>query len=164
VTDLVCSCCGRTPETGCVRLHKNRDIMICYWCLDGLNGQRDRQVQATGHLRVGRVEPIFGVDDVARAADHYERLGFDMSHHDETYAFASWGDDLMIHLANNDDPDNRTVSAIYLHVDDADQLADRWRKAGMKVDGPADHDYGLREGSHTDPDGNLLRFGSPIRG
>jgi hypothetical protein len=21
--------------------------------------------------------------------------------------------------------------------------------------------YGLREGSHTDPDGNLIRFGSP---
>jgi hypothetical protein len=27
--------------------------------------------------------------------------------------------------------------------------------------GPADYDYGKREGSHTDPDGNLIRFGSP---
>jgi hypothetical protein len=27
---------------------------------------------------------------------------------------------------------------------------------------PVDTDYGLREGWHIDPDGNLLRFGSPI--
>jgi hypothetical protein len=27
---------------------------------------------------------------------------------------------------------------------------------------PFDTDYGLREGSHVDPDGNVIRFGSPI--
>jgi hypothetical protein len=27
---------------------------------------------------------------------------------------------------------------------------------------PVDTDHGLREGRHTDPDGNLLRFGSPL--
>ena len=31
----------------------------------------------------------------------------------------------------------------------------------MNVIGPADYDYGKHEGSHRDPDGNLLRFGSP---
>jgi hypothetical protein len=30
------------------------------------------------------------------------------------------------------------------------------------VDGPRDQDYGKREGSITDPDGNVIRFGSPI--
>jgi hypothetical protein len=25
-----------------------------------------------------------------------------------------------------------------------------------------DTDYGIREGGHVDPDGNLLRFGSPL--
>ena len=45
----------------------------------------------------------------------------------------------------------------------ADQVADDWRKAGLEVTGPKDEDYGKREGSHTDPDGNLIRFGSPIR-
>jgi hypothetical protein len=29
--------------------------------------------------------------------------------------------------------------------------------------GAQDFDYGKREGSHTDPDGNLIRFGSPLR-
>jgi hypothetical protein len=30
------------------------------------------------------------------------------------------------------------------------------------VEGPHDEDYGKREGSVTDPDGNVIRFGSPI--
>jgi hypothetical protein len=32
----------------------------------------------------------------------------------------------------------------------------------LEVTGPDDLDYGKREGSHTDPDGNLIRFGSPL--
>jgi hypothetical protein len=163
VTDERCACCGNVPEPGCVRLHSRKDIVICYWCLDGLNGQRARQVQATGHLRVAGVEPIFGVADVTRSLDHYERLGFDTSRHDDSYAFASWGEDLTIHLEREEEPARPTIGAIYLHVDDADELADRWRMAGMAVDGPEDQDYGKREGSHTDPDGNIIRFGGPIR-
>jgi uncharacterized glyoxalase superfamily protein PhnB len=54
-------------------------------------------------------------------------------------------------------------SVLYLHVDDADGLAKEWRRAGMDVSGPENYDYGKREGTHTDPDGNLIRFGSPLR-
>ena len=49
-----------------------------------------------------------------------------------------------------------------MHVDDADRLADQWRDAGIDVTGPLDFEYGKREGSHLDPDGNLIRFGSPL--
>lgn len=97
--------------------------------------------------------------DVARAVDHYQRLGFTTSEHDETYAFAH-RDHLTIHLTHLDDPGQTPASALYLHVIDAGQLADQWRAAGVDVVGPEDYDYGKREGSHTDPDGNLLRFGS----
>jgi hypothetical protein len=45
--------------------------------------------------------------------------------------------------------------------DDANQLADDWRQAGIEFVGPEDFDDGKREGSHVDPDGNLIRFGSP---
>jgi hypothetical protein len=31
------------------------------------------------------------------------------------------------------------------------------------VHGPQDQDYGKREGWIADPDGNVIRFGSPIR-
>jgi hypothetical protein len=50
-----------------------------------------------------------------------------------------------------------------MHVDDADTLADEWRNAGIDLTEPQDFEYGKREGSHIDPDGNLIRFGSPLR-
>lgn len=34
---------------------------------------------------------------------------------------------------------------------------------GIEVQGPQNEDCGKREGWITDPDGNLVRFGSPIR-
>ena len=43
-------------------------------------------------------------------------------------------------------------------------LATEWSASGAEgrfVD-PVDTDYGLREGAHIDPDGNLLRYGSPL--
>jgi hypothetical protein len=49
-------------------------------------------------------------------------------------------------------------------VRDADALHAEWSRPGIGGHthpvGPTP--YGLREGSHTDPNGNLIRFGSPI--
>ncbi len=112
-------------------------------------------------MRIVGAEPIFTVTDVQRAVDHYQRLGFSASFHDETYAFAH-RDGLTIHLAHREDLATEGPGALYLHVDDAVQLAGEWRRAGMQVSGPEDFDYGKREGSHTDPDGNKIRFGSPL--
>lgn len=36
-------------------------------------------------------------------------------------------------------------------------------QAGVEFVEPQDFEYGKREGSHEDPDGNLIRFGSPLR-
>ena len=47
---------------------------------------------------------------------------------------------------------------------DADALYEEWTRPGIgghtQPVGPTP--YKLREGSHTDPDGNLIRFGSPM--
>ncbi len=103
------------------------------------------------------------VSDVPRAVAHYEQLGFSTSHHDEGYAFAH-RDELTIHLAGQGaDPERVGGGSIYMHVDDADVLADEWRGAGVDLVEPQDYEYGKREGSHVDPDGNLIRFGSPLR-
>jgi predicted enzyme related to lactoylglutathione lyase len=161
-TDVACSCCGQIPAHGSVPLQCHPEVVICFACLDWLDAKRDNVPAARGGVRIASVEPIFRVDNVERAVDHYQRLGFQTEFHDETYAFALC-DDLTIHLAHADGPATDTPGAIYLHVDDADQLADHWRKAGMQVDGPSDTDYGLRDGSHADPDGNLIRFGSRMR-
>jgi hypothetical protein len=90
-------------------------------------------------------------------------LGFSISYHDEGYAFAH-RNELTIHLAGPGAWSERIGSGfIYMHVDDADALADEWRSAGVDFVEPDDFDYGKREGSHEDPDGNLIRFGSPLR-
>ena len=159
VADAVCTCCNLSkPAT--VALHSHPEVMLCSDCLDWLVRRRDKQAAVASRVRVVGTEPIFFVSDVARAIDHYERLGFTTERHDDSYAFAH-RNDLTIHLAQGD---GRPIAgALYLHVNDADQLAEDWRTAGMQVAGPDDYDYGKREGSHVDQDGNLLRFGSPLR-
>jgi hypothetical protein len=113
--------------------------------------------------RVVSVEPIFVVSDVTRAVPHYEQLGFSTSHHDEGYAFAH-RNELTIHLAGPGvDPERVGRGSIYMHVDDADALAEEWRDAGVEFVEPHDVEWGKREGSHKDLDGNLIRFGSPLR-
>lgn len=109
-----------------------------------------------------RVSPIFPVSDLRRALDHYAALGCVVSAHDESYGFAARaGVELHLTVVPGHDP-LRTAAAAYLLVPDADALAAEW--AGVARTGtPVDTDYGLREGWHIDPDGNLLRFGSPIR-
>ena len=123
--------------------------------------KRDEARAIGGTVRVAGYEPCFQVADVTRATEHYRLLGFTISFHDETYAFAH-RDRLTIHLARAEQR-NLDRSTLYLHVDDADRLAADWRASGFEVSGPDDTDYGKREGSHRDPDGNLLRFGSPLR-
>jgi uncharacterized glyoxalase superfamily protein PhnB len=56
-----------------------------------------------------------------------------------------------------------TPSSAYLFVDDADQLASAWAAAGADVRTPEDTAWGQHEGVVLDPDGNIIRFGSPIR-
>ncbi|HLM97064.1 MAG TPA: VOC family protein [Acidimicrobiales bacterium] len=108
------------------------------------------------------VEPIFTVTDAPRSRAHYQKLGFTTTEHDDTYAFAH-RDNLTVHLARTDTKRPRRAGAIYMHVENADHVAEAWRRAGLDVAGPEGFDYGKREGSHTDPDGNLIRFGSPLR-
>jgi predicted enzyme related to lactoylglutathione lyase len=158
-----CSCCGKTGEPT-VQLHSHREIQICYDCLNWLNNKRDEQVKAHGGgWRVGGFEPIFVVADVARATDHYAKMGFEISFHDETYAFAHRDRDLTIHIVQHEGNEDPKASSLYIHCESADQVADEWRRAGLDVIGPTNEDYGKREGSHTDPDGNLIRFGSPLQ-
>src|SRR5690348_8039080 len=157
---ITCGCCGRSRASG-VTLNHRPDVTICDECAGYLRTKRDRaRAEHAGVTAVMSVDPIFSVSDVAAAVDHYRRLGFDIEFHDESYAFAV-RDDVTIHLTRADDADVR--GAVYLHVDDADRLAEEWRHAGIETGSLTDTDYGKREGAHTDPDGNRIRFGSPQR-
>ena len=157
----LCACCNLDqPIT--VALNCHPDVVLCSDCLDWLSRRRDEQAAGGGGaVRVVSVEPTFRVADIDRAVKHYQRLGFDTEYHDSSYAFAL-RDGVTIHLAHIDTPDQATPATIFLHVSDVDQLVADWRNAGFEVDGPTNQDYGLREASHVDLDGNRIRFGSPI--
>jgi uncharacterized glyoxalase superfamily protein PhnB len=106
--------------------------------------------------------PILPVRDVGAALDFYARLGF------EVRAYADGGDygyatreDVEIHLGRVMAGEHHGASA-YVHVVDADAVAAEWRAAGAEVHGPQDTEWGKHEGALVDPDGNVIRFGSPI--
>lgn len=108
------------------------------------------------------IAPILPVSDLATALEHYRRLGFTVrAYSGGGYGYATRdGVELHLSVVHDLDPDHSNAS-LYLFVDDADALAEEWRAAGMNVGRPVDTDWDKHEGTHLDPDGNLLRFGSP---
>jgi glyoxalase/bleomycin resistance protein/dioxygenase superfamily protein len=108
---------------------------------------------------------IFPVRDLDSALDHYRRLGFRVSPYDAGYGYAVRGTaDFHLSVRRDLDP-RRNTSAVYLYVDDAEALFAEWRAAGVEGQffEPHDTEYGLREAAHIDLDGNLVKFGSPLR-
>jgi hypothetical protein len=109
------------------------------------------------------VAPIFPVRDLLTSLVHYQRLGFrTREYKGGGYGFVT-RDRVEIHLGAA--ADIQTVIAkhsAYLWVDDSDALAQAWRAAGAEVHMPEDTEWGQHEGALVDPDGNVLRFGSPM--
>jgi predicted enzyme related to lactoylglutathione lyase len=113
---------------------------------------------------VKRVAPIFPVRDLSASLAHYRRLGFATRQYDGGgYGYAT-RDGVEIHLGvvANMQP-SAAKHAAYLWVDDADAIAEAWRDAGADVHMPQDTEWGQHEGALVDLDGNVVRFGSPIR-
>jgi hypothetical protein len=112
-----------------------------------------------------RFSPIFPVRSLAAALDHYSALGFDASAYDggHHYGFAD-RDGTGLHLSAEPDHDPAHAASTYLYVADADALFEEWTRPGIggRTEPVGPTPYGLREGTHTDPDGNLIRFGSPL--
>jgi DNA-binding MarR family transcriptional regulator len=134
--------------------------------------------------------PIFGVRDLRAALAHYAALGFVTTPYDDgaDYGFAD-RDGISLHLQSDqlrrDDPDDDHDHADHDHTDhdhtdhdhdhaargqaylvvaDADALYEEWTRPGIggrtrRVDAMP---WGMREGAHTDPDGNVIRFGSSV--
>lgn len=110
------------------------------------------------------VAPILRTADMARMQSHYERLGFAVQVHHGGYATAARDEvKLHFHLMSLHDPAHHG-GVIYLAVDDADAVHGEWVAAGVgQLDELWDPGFGVWESAHTDPDGNVIRFGSPVR-
>jgi hypothetical protein len=114
---------------------------------------------------VNGIATVLPVRDLDGALDHFRRLGFRVNPYDDGYGYAVRGSaDLHLAVRPGLDP-RQNASTVYLYVDDAEALFAEWRAAGVEGQffEPHDTDYRLREGAHIDRDGNLLRFGSPMR-
>ncbi len=109
--------------------------------------------------------PIFPVRDLAAALAHYTALGFEtLAYADGAdYGFAN-RDGTGLHLAAHPDHGHQHSAETYLYVRDADALYAEWTRPGIggETRPVGLMEYRLREGSHIDPDGNLIRFGSPV--
>jgi hypothetical protein len=106
------------------------------------------------------------VRNLAAALARCSALGFD------TFAYADGSEydfadreGIGLHLAADPghDPAHRAASTC-LYVRDADALYEEWSRPGIggHTRPVAPTAYRLREGSHADPDGDLIRFGSPL--
>jgi hypothetical protein len=99
-----------------------------------------------------------------RTRGHYERLGFSVRVHDGGYGTAT-RDGINLHFRLIAPGEVRQAGAIYLAVDDADALHAEWAAAAVgETSDLFDPGFGVWEAAHTDPDGNLIRFGSPRPG
>jgi len=121
--------------------------------------------------RFSSFSPVFPVRDLRRALAHYKSLGFEVEPYadGDGYGFAG-RDEVSLHLSLDEghgpEADHQHVGTAYLYVEDADALYDEWARPGVGglTRRVGDTPYKLREGSHVDPDGNLIRFGSPMPG
>jgi hypothetical protein len=109
------------------------------------------------------VAPIFPTADLGAMQRHYEALGFTVLVHGGGYGTAA-RDGIRLHfklVAGLGPAEER--GAAYLAVDDADALQAEWREAAVgETSDLFDPGFGVWEAAHTDGDGNLLRFGSPL--
>ena len=160
----VCWCCGEERgEPELARLECHSEVALCDVCLGWLG---DKQALRRGN-RLRRAIPILATADLARALEHYAALGFETeAWGGGGYGFAS-RDGVELHLSEVEGhvPATNLVSC-YLFVGDADALHAEWvaEHARGELEAPSDTDYGLREGRHVDPDGNVIRYGSPLPG
>lgn len=118
----------------------------------------------SGEARFASVSPVIPVRDLDAALERYRRLGFSTEHEEgPRYGFAE-RDSVSLHLIEWSDHDPaRTGAHVYVYVSDAPAVYAEWSNAGVEgelgelIDTP----YGLREFSFRDPEGTLLRIGSP---
>jgi uncharacterized glyoxalase superfamily protein PhnB len=103
--------------------------------------------------------------DMSKPVEHHQRLGFRFSIFENGEFAIAQRDGFILRFSVNKGHDPlKTASWIYLRVNDADSLYREWKAAGVeRLREPRDTTYGMREGSHIDPEGNLVVFGSGIR-
>jgi catechol 2,3-dioxygenase-like lactoylglutathione lyase family enzyme len=109
--------------------------------------------------------PILTVDDLAASVRYYrDKLGFKLDWEygePPDFASVSRGDGVLFMCQRCQ---GHPGAWMMLFTRDVDKLHDELRKRGATIKmAPRDQPWGMREMQVSDPDGNVLRFGSAIR-
>ncbi len=122
------------------------------------------------------IEPFFDCRDIAASVDFYTKvLDFDLvvvpdpdpEQFGSRYAAVSRDGDLL-HLSSHSRENGAFGAAIYVRVDNVDEVCARFVANGVELTvptggtTPVDQTWGMREIGFRDPDGNKLTFGQPI--
>ena len=115
----------------------------------------------------GQVIPTLPARDIDDTVAYYQRLGFELVADypgEQRYAIVR-RDDAELHFYEFPIDPRKNLSGCYLRIHDAAAICDEWTGAGIEILQPlTETDYGLREFAVSDPNGNLLKVGSPLSG
>jgi hypothetical protein len=168
-----CGCCGRHFPAGRVaELGTTPGVYICAGCALWA-ARRAGLLSALRQIRVRSLLPRFGrhaphvarsaipilpSSDLDRSVTFCAPAGFVEVERHEGYLLLH-NDGVELHFAYHD---TVTPGTCFLHVTDAAKLWKQLRHLGVEGVGDiADQNYGLREFTLTDPDGNQVWIGSP---
>ncbi len=111
-----------------------------------------------------RSDPVLASLDILKTVAFYEdKLGFKRSWCDPGYGIV-YRDEISIHFWACKDKIFPENTSCYVYVDNVDELYEEFQKAGVVHPNGAigDKDWGLREFSILDLDGNLIRIGQHL--
>jgi catechol 2,3-dioxygenase-like lactoylglutathione lyase family enzyme len=178
---LQCGCCGQArPVHRLTELQSTQGMYICSGCAVWA-ARRTSRLPDLGRVlrRVGRdavglvagqagrtfrsAIPILPSADLERTIGFWQPVGFEVVARYDGY-LVTHADGVELHFTvDGGGPAARGPGLAFVHVQDALVLWKRLHSADVPSVGPVEErEHGLREFVVTDPDGNRVRFGSPI--
>ena len=116
-----------------------------------------------------KTTPILTVRDVSRSIDFFVKalgLKLDFVYGEPSFYAGLYSNELEIHIINENSSNARQPagkSNLSILVDEVDNLYNNLKERGVEIlIAPEDRDYGLRDFSCTDPDGNIFNFGVEV--
>lgn len=114
--------------------------------------------------------PILPARDLGATEAFYARLGFRRGALHEARGYLILGRDAVeLHFFRAPEHDPATCDhGAYLRLEDAGTLSEEWAALGLpdegipRLHGAQDKPWGMRELAVVDPDGNLIRAGTPL--
>jgi catechol 2,3-dioxygenase-like lactoylglutathione lyase family enzyme len=101
--------------------------------------------------------------DIARAANFYLALGFEVRYRSEGFVSFRAGTSYLNLVLADDQTEWTWWGRVIFYVDDVDALYERARAAGLSPDfAPRDAAWGERYFHITDPDGHEVSFARPL--